>query len=362
MDSHACDDQTASKQLEVELHRVIKTRHALEFEKLFAGNRLDADYCFTRAPPLIALIQHLVQENFISAVELVLTSAAQSSCSRGHPHHLRRAFDYAARNDLLEILRRFIAAALARAVDCLSLDEAFECAMEKGLYDLAIEVSKDERFAVNFKRADGPCRRRTPLHWAVFCEQPRLLEDFLDRGAIVDAEDRNGLTALALACQMESYDCCRVLLNHGADPNYDSRRRRSADRSTPAARFFSPRYHDFRTDDDGGERNRTPAEEAKVVRILLLMRRAGVRSLGRICEVQRDIGVDESAERRSIQMTENSGILGVASTSPLLTLEEECCRVIRRHLAAVSRGSSIAKRLENLPLPEAILNHSLQLK
>ena len=67
---------------------------------------------------------------------------------------------------------------------------------------------------------------RFPLHWMVWENQPVTLEKELEANAnVIDKElsDPRGRTPLHLAVALNRYDCCKVLLKHGADSNAENK-------------------------------------------------------------------------------------------------------------------------------------------
>ena len=67
---------------------------------------------------------------------------------------------------------------------------------------------------------------RYPLHWLVWENQPKILEKELEANAnVVDKEllDPRGRTPLHLAVTLARFDCCKILLKHGANSNAENR-------------------------------------------------------------------------------------------------------------------------------------------
>lgn len=323
-----------SPAVEFNLHKVIKDRNSDAFKKIAQMYHLNCTSSFKHIPPLIALIQHLVQENFVPAVELILSRRTPPFAET---HSLRTAFDYAARHELVDIVSLYIRAVLERSIHCISIDEAFHFALEMHLYVLASEVSKDPEFHLN---VIPPVRhRRPPLHLAVLSGETRLLDDLLNRGAIVDIEDHRGDTALMLGCSLKSYACCRVLLTHGADPN----------RRNPTRICGSP----FRAVCS------SPAESMSSgnlkVRLIQLLQMFGLRPeniAGPKPNVENSTTGTTSGDKAS-QFDESLQKLRLYDAPP--SLRRECCRLIRRHLVCVHHGLSVLKYIDSLPLPPLII-------
>jgi ankyrin repeat protein len=58
-----------------------------------------------------------------------------------------------------------------------------------------------------------------PLHSAAAQSNVRIVELLLDQGALVNAQQEGGFTALHAAAQSGNLEMARLLLKHGADPN-----------------------------------------------------------------------------------------------------------------------------------------------
>ena len=60
---------------------------------------------------------------------------------------------------------------------------------------------------------------RTPLHFAYYCNNPEAVKLLVERGADVEAIDRNdGHTPLHEACSEGSVECVQLLLDHHCNP------------------------------------------------------------------------------------------------------------------------------------------------
>lgn len=315
-----------SPRVESQLHKVIKDRNSDGFKRIAQQYHLNFNYSFKHIPPLIDLIQHLVQENFVPAVELILSKRTPHSAEN---RALRTAFDYAARNELFDIVILYIRAVLERSTHCISLDEAFDFALEMQLYALASEVSKDPEFRLN---VIPPVRhRRPPLHLAVLSGETSMVEELLNRGAIVDIEDHRGDTALVFGCSLKSHDCCRVLLTHGADPNHRN----------PSRICGSP-FHAVCTSP-----TESTSSEISKVRLLQLLRKFGLRPQN---TVENSMAATGDKELQSDESLRKSQVYEAPSS-----LRVECCRLIRRHLVHVHHGLSVLKYVDDLLLPSFII-------
>ncbi|RMF44490.1 MAG: ankyrin repeat domain-containing protein [Planctomycetota bacterium] len=59
----------------------------------------------------------------------------------------------------------------------------------------------------------------TALHWAVYYDQPSVVERLIDAGADVQAANRYGVRPLSIACQNGNTAIVKMLLEAGADPD-----------------------------------------------------------------------------------------------------------------------------------------------
>ncbi|NWU89312.1 IKBE inhibitor, partial [Upupa epops] len=55
-------------------------------------------------------------------------------------------------------------------------------------------------------------RQKTPLHLAVYLEQPRVIQALIHKGVNPGLQDRNGNTPLHLACEQQCLQCAKELL------------------------------------------------------------------------------------------------------------------------------------------------------
>jgi ankyrin repeat protein len=103
-----------------------------------------------------------------------------------------------------------------------SINEYFVDAVYAG--DLAeviklVDAGADIEFTLSDYRALQknviPCAPLSIAAWSGFSEITRLL---INRGAEINATDRDGNTALILACIGDQVETARILLDHGADP------------------------------------------------------------------------------------------------------------------------------------------------
>ena len=78
--------------------------------------------------------------------------------------------------------------------------------------DLLLE--KGSSRDINIQEVD---QKFSPLHWGVLKSNATLVEKFLQAGAMVNLQTRNGNTALHFAANMGDLSKMEVLLKHGAD-------------------------------------------------------------------------------------------------------------------------------------------------
>lgn len=57
---------------------------------------------------------------------------------------------------------------------------------------------------------------QTPLHLAVYLEQPSVVQALMHKGVNLVLQDRNGNTPLHLACEQQSLPCAQQLLQEPA--------------------------------------------------------------------------------------------------------------------------------------------------
>ena len=62
---------------------------------------------------------------------------------------------------------------------------------------------------------------QTPLHLACITRQPRVAQCLMAAGACPDIQDRNGKTALHLACERGNLDCVRELTKPLVDSRFN---------------------------------------------------------------------------------------------------------------------------------------------
>jgi ankyrin repeat protein len=65
-----------------------------------------------------------------------------------------------------------------------------------------------------------------PLHWLVWEDRPEALDKELESNAnVIDKEliDPKGRTPLHLAVTLHRFECCKILLKHGANSNAENR-------------------------------------------------------------------------------------------------------------------------------------------
>ena len=67
--------------------------------------------------------------------------------------------------------------------------------------------------------AVDPHMGKTPLHFAVLCQNPMNSKIMLTCGIEIEARDNRGYTALHMAAKKGHEQNCKMLLEYGANPN-----------------------------------------------------------------------------------------------------------------------------------------------
>lgn len=162
----------------------------------------------------VNLLEYAVEENFVCAVRLLI-----SIMPSGPPYTdiVRQAFVVAMRKDSKDIVRLFLDAALNSRPGMMTLCDVFTYAVHRELEDIAMQVLKRSDFDYN---CEEPWDGERPLSIAIFWRRFHLAERLIGGGAVVDAPNNRGETALVTACRLRFGDCCRGLLLHGASPNH----------------------------------------------------------------------------------------------------------------------------------------------
>ena len=112
----------------------------------------------------------------------------------------------------------FIVYLLSPHSDKLALQLYYAC----GGYNYSITVVRrylDEGVDPNHSYYSRVLYGSTPLHYACCCNKPEAVKLLLERGADVEAIDRDtGHTPLHYACSNGSLECVQPLLDHHCDP------------------------------------------------------------------------------------------------------------------------------------------------
>jgi ankyrin repeat protein len=106
-----------------------------------------------------------------------------------------------------------LAIVLAATGNARGADTRLAEAARDGRLD-AVHALLVEGVDVNAPTADGT----TPLHWAVYRNEERLVRRLLDAGADANRTNRYGVPPLALACTNANAALVRLLIAAGADP------------------------------------------------------------------------------------------------------------------------------------------------
>lgn len=162
-----------------------------------------------------SLLEYAVEENFVSAVGLLFSRIPSGP---SYMSVIKQAFVLAMRRDFKDVIKLFLVAALNGRLQ-MTLLEIFTHAIHRGLEDVATQVLKLSDFDLNCEeRWDG----EHPLSIVVFKRCLHLADMLVECGAVVDAPNNRGETALVTACSLHFEDCCQMLLMHGANPNHRS--------------------------------------------------------------------------------------------------------------------------------------------
>lgn len=162
-----------------------------------------------------SLLEHAVEEKSIAGVSLLISQASLCPSSK---FAIKRAFLLAMRMNLTDVIRLFLERALDGQLEMTLLD-IFLHAVYKEQEDIAVRVIRKLEFDVNSEeRWDGD----RPLSIVVYKRCLHLVRQLVDNGAVIDAPNNKGETALVTACASQFLDCCRLLLIHGANPNHHS--------------------------------------------------------------------------------------------------------------------------------------------
>lgn len=162
-----------------------------------------------------SLLEHAVEEKSVAGVRLLISHASHCPASK---FAIKRAFLLAMRTNLTDIIRLFLERALDGQLEMTLLD-IFLHAVYKEQEDIAVRVIRKLEFDVNSEEHwDGD----HPLSIVVYKRCLHLVQQLIDNGAVIDAPNNKGETALVTACASQFVDCCRLLLIHGANPSHHS--------------------------------------------------------------------------------------------------------------------------------------------
>lgn len=163
----------------------------------------------------MSLLEHAVEEKSIASVSLLISQASLCPASKSA---IKRAFLLAMRMNLTDVIRLFLERALDGQLEMTLLD-VFLHAVYKEQEDIAVRVIRKLEFDVNSEEHwDGD----HPLSIVVYKRCLHLVKQLVDNGAVIDAPNNKGETALVTACATQFLDCCQLLLIHGANPSHHS--------------------------------------------------------------------------------------------------------------------------------------------
>ena len=126
--------------------------------------------------------------------------------------------------ELGELLLKLRLEGVGRAVNFNAADDAGEAALVhcvRGAHELGRSEPDAYRTCLRFLADHGAstnkrdARGRTPLHWAVGCNLPLLVEELLRLGADPTVEDDGGRAAVHYGIQTKATDCIDVVIANG---------------------------------------------------------------------------------------------------------------------------------------------------
>lgn len=283
-------------------------------------DQLETDDLWSSSSSATSLLEHAVEEKSVAGVSLLISQASLCPASK---FAIKRAFLLAMRMNLTDVIRLFLERALDGQLEMTLLD-IFLHAVYKQQEDIAVRVIRKLEFDVNSEEHwDGD----HPLSIVVYKRCLPLVKQLIDNGAIIDAPNNKGETALVTACATQFSDCCRLLLIHGANPSHRSLLCLSPLRAS----------HTFAKDH---------VQRECIINLLL------------------NAGLDVNRERwiQLLDMHEDvaeSGFyesLKAYGRSPR-SLKLLCFVVIRAHMTRIHHGNSILRFLYLLPLPSLMKNY-----
>lgn len=203
------------RQLELRVYYSIKDRDLAKLKRcLDAG--MTGNHTFSESVPEdgqnINILQLIIQENFNEALKVILFEYSGGITRI----NLEMAFLLAIRNNFMDMIHVFLKALIKDKIE-MELADTFRFAMYKRQYSLVAELIENSEFDVNMLVTWG---LEQPLHVAINHKETYLAQLLLERGALVDAEDRRGVTPLIRACSVGTVSCVRLMLAHGAELNH----------------------------------------------------------------------------------------------------------------------------------------------
>ena len=208
-------DHASLYALELQAYQAVKAKDLAGFKQIL-DDGMDSTHVFTAIPfdEVLndTLLQFVVKENFVTAVELLIFHHKRKNLSAA----VMTSFMFAMRNNLTAIVRLFLKGIIHNRI-YMRLADAFRHAMYKSQYDLVAEIIQKPGFDVNLQATWGLDR---PLH--IVIQQPEIVLLLLTHGAIVNCSDRKGATPLINACTYSVVESVFLLLQHGANASHTS--------------------------------------------------------------------------------------------------------------------------------------------
>jgi ankyrin repeat protein len=259
-------------------------------------------------------LEKAVLENHPDDVEQLLSLPVQRKAAE-------KAYHLALRHDHTEVIRMFFKAAIdGPLTDVIDPISVFQHALSKEQLDIVDMVVTNRRFDAN---SEEPWTNDRPLAYSVFSNHLELAGLLVQRGAVIDAINSKGLTALGMGCMRSSVDCCRLLLSHGAEANPTGSSGASPLWLTYS---FSNSREIFR----------------EIVDLLLVA----------ALNLNKEQWLLRSPQRNSIDQDTLHHLKSLCNVP--LTLKMSCFVTIRRHLANKNHGISIRSHVKELPLPPTL--------
>lgn len=274
----------------------------------------------------VPLITHIVRNKFDAALQFLL---------KGPYIDTRGSFIEVCRKRDLDMIDTFLSNACARHRDSA---ECLFALLETGLVNIAVEFINRNGFDVfdqcfqipgKYVKCDYGRPGQSPLHVAALMSVPDIVDQLLNNGARVDLKDGKGFSPLYCACLVGSYECCEVLIQHGASAAYVAE----------ASYMTNPRSPLIAT-------CHLSTSSTENDRIAQLLRSAGV-------VFHQETWISGNQRKKCVSDATYKMVMDNFQLPPRLDML--CCQKIRSVLKTLSCGSSIVTKVEGLPLLNSII-------